>query len=221
MEGVHEANPKAQHLNLFYVSLMEAAWAGGLGATAGEVLKEGVRRGVLKQPRVPAGVLWSLSLGEVSQPLTELVVLVWLRYCQLALTQEAWRVAGKERKLGKVMIYDPRKASGLEMGEERVLSGGSGRDGDGGGEEGAGKMRVEGGEHAVQRLLERLGASWFRCEAMGRLVASREEFSQWLTSGNGPEIQLADSALQGADCHKAGGEIDRLVQTGDRGHCCL
>lgn len=177
-------------LNLFYTSLMEAAWAGGLKASAAEVLKEAVRRGVVKQPRVPAGVLWSLSLGEVPQSLTELVVLVWLRYCQLALTQDAWRVAGKERKLEKVMIHDPHRVvdQAVSMGE--IISSGCERNG--GVEEGAGKVG-EGGElHPVHSFLEKLGAMWFRNEEKGRLVATGEEFSEWLKCGGGPEIQLAD-----------------------------
>ena len=39
----------------------------------------------------------------------------------------------------------------------------------------------------------KLGTTWFRNEEKGRLVAPWEEFSQWVTSGGGAEIQLANT----------------------------
>ena len=102
-------------------------------------------------------------------------------------------MAGKERKVEAVMIHDPRRDVGQvgvpTMGE--MGSRGGERNG-GGEEEGAGKVVGEGGERGVQILLERFGATWFRKEGKGRLVAGGEEFSQWLTVGGGPEIELTD-----------------------------
>lgn len=91
-------------------------------------------------------------------------------------------MAGKERKLEKVMVHDPRPIVYQAVSVEGIVSRGSER----------GKGVGGGGVHPVQILLEKLGAVWFRNEEKGRLIAPGEEFSQWLTSDGGPKIQLKD-----------------------------